>query len=145
MKTRILSAIIAVALLVFVLYHGGTTLLVVSGILSLIGLYEFYRAYGKQLKPIASIGYLMTVILYIGFYFGMQDRLYHFTFIAGMQVLLAISVFSKRRMLDSMITYVGFFYVAYPILHINLLYRFESLAFVWLPFIIAISTDVFAY
>ena len=46
-KTRLLSGIVLVLLALLFIIHGGYLLLTVLGIISLIGLFELYRVFGK--------------------------------------------------------------------------------------------------
>ena len=50
MKTRIISALVALPLLIFIVVSGGNWLHAGIGILGLIGMREFYRAFSKETK-----------------------------------------------------------------------------------------------
>jgi len=50
MKTRILSAVVALPLLLFIVISGGIWLHVGVGLLGLIGMYEFNRAIAGEVK-----------------------------------------------------------------------------------------------
>ena len=58
MKTRILSAVVALPLLLFIVISGGIWLHVGVGLLGLIGMYEFNRAIAGEVKGAHIIAYL---------------------------------------------------------------------------------------
>lgn len=64
-RTRLLSGIVLVAIQLLVLIVGGPLLLIVTGLISMIGLFEYYRALGLNKLPAASVGYAFTVIYYL--------------------------------------------------------------------------------
>jgi len=145
MKTRIISALIALPLLFFVLFSGGLILYLATFAISIVGLYEFYKAFSKTYKPIVWAGYLMTLALFAGFYvgFGMD----YFTMIVTlfMFLLLGLVVFTKATIENAMVTFLGFFYVSFSLSHLILISDMDNNFFIWYPFIIAFATDTFAY
>ena len=63
-KERLLSGIVLVILLLIFLITGGEILLAALGLVSLIGLFELFRALKIQKSPVAITGYLATIIFY---------------------------------------------------------------------------------
>ena len=61
MKTRIISALVALPLLIFIVVSGGNWLHAGIGILGLIGMREFYRAFSKETKGAYEIAGLFGV------------------------------------------------------------------------------------
>merc|ERR1711879_878598 len=61
--------------------------------------------------------------------------------------LLSHVVFSKEEtvLFDEMISFIGFFYVAFTISHILMISDHQAVFYLWYPFIIAFSSDTFAY
>lgn len=70
MKTRILSAVVALPLLLFIVISGGIWLHVGVGLLGLIGMYEFNRAIAGEVKGAHIIAYLFGL-----FYVVFMDKL----------------------------------------------------------------------
>lgn len=145
MKTRVITAIVALPLLFFVLFKGGITLLAATLLLSLIGQFEFYKAVSKTYKPIAWAGYIMTIALFAGF-FGDFSKDYFTMIVTGfMFLLMGIMVFTKSTFPGAMVTFLGFFYVSFSLSHLMLISDMDDNFFIWYPFIIAFVTDTFAY
>ncbi|HEX2944573.1 MAG TPA: phosphatidate cytidylyltransferase [Clostridia bacterium] len=64
MKTRIISAAVAIVLLAGVMYLGSTAIGIAVFILALIGIHEFYNALEKiGFKPVYLVGYLSCLML----------------------------------------------------------------------------------
>ncbi len=145
MKTRTISAIIALPLLFYVLLTGGLALYVSALALSIIGLFEFYRAFSKEHHAINWAGYLMTLALYLGFFGEFSRNYFSFIIMAFMFFLLSLVVFTKHTITGAMVTFIGFFYVSYSLSHLILISDLDQNFFIWYPFIIAFVTDTFAY
>ena len=62
--TRLISGIVLVALAILFVGKGGVLLFAVTAAISLIGLFELYRALSLDGKPLAWIGYLTAVSYY---------------------------------------------------------------------------------
>lgn len=67
MKTRILSAVVALPLLLFIVISGGIWLHVGVGLLGLIGMYEFNRAIAGEVKG-SHISLLSVRLVLCGFH-----------------------------------------------------------------------------
>ncbi len=145
MKTRIISALIALPLLFFVLFSGGITLYIATFAISIVGLYEFYKAFSKSYKAITWAGYLMTAALFIGYYIGFGMNYLTMIISIFMFILLGLVVFTKQTIMNAMITFLGFFYVSFSLSHLILISDLDNNFFIWYPFIIAFATDTFAY
>ncbi len=145
MKTRILSALIALPLLFFVLLSGGTALYIGAFILSIVGLYEFFRVFSKEYKPVSVTAYGMTVLWFVGLYIGIMNEYFMFLIAVFVFVLLAVLVFTKRAVIDILIPFLAFFYIPFSLSHLMLISAIDANFFIWYPFIIAFITDTFAY
>ena len=77
MKTRILSAVVALPLLLFIVISGGIWLHVGVGLLGLIGMYEFNRAIAGEVKGAHIIAYLFG-LFYVVFMDKLVQRVYLF-------------------------------------------------------------------
>lgn len=117
MGTRIISGIVLLILLIGLLYAGGPVLLIAMLAISLIGLYEFYRALSNQHKPFQFIG-LAAAILYYGVLLFREEWVRDgnfglFFFIGLFWILMVLAVFSypERRTEDVALTFAGVLYV----------------------------------
>ena len=97
------SGIVLLILLIGLLYAGGPVLLTAMLVISLIGLYEFYRALSNQHKPFQIIG-LAAAILYYGVLLFREEWVRDgnfglFFFIGLFWILMVLAVFSypERR------------------------------------------------
>ena len=72
-KTRLISGIILVILLVFFVGYGGYPLLASTLFLSLVGMFELYRVFKIEKSLPAIAGYIICFIYY--FFFIIKDNL----------------------------------------------------------------------
>lgn len=148
MKTRIISSIIALPILLIPLILGGVVLQVAIIIVSLVGMYEFYRAYKIKDQRLKSIGYLAAIALYIMLIWDKSIYLQEF-FGIFILLLLIVYVFTypKHELKDLMLILVGFLYVAYLLSHILLVREDATYGawLIWLIFIVAFGSDTCAY
>ena len=117
MKTRILSAVVALPLLLFIVISGGIWLHVGVGLLGLIGMYEFNRAIAGEVKGAHIIAYLFGL-----FYVVFMDKLVYtqtlfsvFTFFLFVLALLIYSVlcYRKQAMWNAVHPSLAFFYACF--------------------------------
>ena len=113
-KTRLLSGIMLVIVLVITVGFGGNLLLAVSAVISIIGMTELYKVVKAERTPVAVAGYLAAIIYYAMVFVGHTDLLIYFA-IFFLIVLMAVYVFTfpKYRgkgygtlICDEMLTYV---------------------------------------
>ena len=147
MKTRIISGLILLPLLLFLVF-GGAPLYIVELILISIAMHEFYKAFEeKDIKPIFIIGYIFAAYLSLKNMFNIQTMytygVVYILFIACIIYMLR----GKSNIIDVAVTLLGVFYVGlffdFVIVTRNNIAGGE--AYVWLIFIIAFATDIFAY
>ena len=161
MKTRIASAVVAIAMLAVIVYLGGLAIGTAVFVLALIGIFEFYRALEKGgFKPIYPVGFLACLpLLYLavtgfspdssGWYENIPVSLVVSIGAFVLLVLLfCLLIFSegKYSAADISVTVLGIAYVVF-------LFSFVTLArnmvngylYIWLIFIGAWATDTFAY
>ena len=91
--TRLISGIILVLLAVVVVGKGGGLLFAVTGIISLIGLFELYRALDIHRRSIAVVGYL-TAVSYYGILWWEGEKYLNLMIIASLMILMALYVFT---------------------------------------------------
>ncbi|MCT4545423.1 MAG: phosphatidate cytidylyltransferase [Vallitalea sp.] len=148
MKTRIISSIIALPILLVPLIFGGNILTLILFLVSILGLYEFYRAYKVNSLIYKSIGYIAAVSYYCILIIDKSEYLQEFFGIFFL-ILLIIYVFMYPRynLKDIMIIFIGFFYVVYLLSYIMLVRNNELYGawLVWLIFIVAFGSDTVAY
>lgn len=125
MKIRVISAIIMIALGGVLIYFGGVYLGAAVFICSVIGLFEFYRAFrGKGYKPVQLIGYLYTLLIPAAVFLKPDHaldvpvagtNLFPVFQLLVMLVLLTLTVVAHKKVtpMDCAITLMGAFYVPF--------------------------------
>ncbi len=146
MKTRILSSVILLPLLV-VLYFRGPLLWVVCLLIAVVGVSEFYRGFeALKIQPNHWIGWVSAVALYALVIFGEGLHLYMLWFFAVVAAsLLYLFKIEERQLADGMATALGVFYVVFFSFHVVLIDRTGMGNLIWLVILTAFGTDVMAY
>ena len=113
MNKRYLGAIILLPFLIFI-FIGGNTLKYGIMLLSLAGLYEFYKvSKEKNIKPISIVGYILTLIYYAIIGKTMNSELLIGLLVMGTLIMLCITVINTEyNFIDVAITLLGFYFVA---------------------------------
>lgn len=164
MKKRILSAVLAIALIVAVILAGKLAIGITVFLLALIGILEFYRALGKGgFKPIYPAGILSCLfLLYIVIIFNIPDNAGSGAISGGYAVLrgaalglFALIVFSfcllifsggRYNVADISVTVFGIIYVVFLLSFVTLTGCLEKgNLYIWMIIIGACATDTFAY
>lgn len=146
-KTRLISGIVLVVILIATVGFGGDFLLAVLGIVSLIGLSELYKVVKIQNKLLGYVGYLATVAYYGMIFFGQMQYMTLFT-ILYLVILMAVYVFSFPTFQSEqvMTAFFGLFYVAVMLSYV---YQTRMLSdgsiVVWLIFLSSWGCDTSAY
>jgi phosphatidate cytidylyltransferase len=140
---------VGLPLVIILVYVGGLPLLLMSALLSLIGLRELYVALHKQDKGIHGVGYVFTILFYFVLYlFGTaQNLLIVFSLLIIVAKTLVVLLYSKWHIKDCAVVIYGFFYVSF-LLSFTILVRehaWYGSVFVWLIFTSAFGCDTFAY
>ena len=112
-KTRLLSGIVLVIILIATVGTGGGLLFGFLALISLIGLSELYKVVDVQNKILGLTGYLGAVVYYGILYTEQMQYVTLFT-IAFLVVLMAVYVFSfpTFKAEQVMTVFFGVFYVA---------------------------------
>ena len=131
MKTRIISALIIVAIGMSCIVVGGYATSALVLFIAIVGLHEFYKAFeNKGHKPVYAVGYLFVAMLLLQIlstspsmkelYFTKVSAIAHVNWFPLIQLfillsLLTVSVFKydKYKALDTAITLFGGYYVVY--------------------------------
>ncbi len=161
MKTRIISAAVALVLLAGIMYLGGAAVGLAIFVLALVGIHEFYNALGKAgLRPVYFLGYLSCLVLLLpvaaGLIAGNMNAMSaaNTLMIAAMLVfsllvvLFCMMMFSNGRysIADIAVTLFGIVYVVFLFSFVTLTRNMEKgYLYIWLIFIGAWATDTFAY
>ncbi len=113
MNKRYIGAVILTPLALFLLL-GGTYLRVLIFILSLLGMYEFYKVIkSKGINPISIVGYIMCIIYYIILNNNMDFKYTILIFTFAVFIMFCIPTLNtKYNFLDISVTMLGFIYVA---------------------------------
>lgn len=146
-KTRLLSGIVLIAVLLLLIIPGGPILLAGMGIISIIGMFELNRVFNVQKSPAGIVAYIFCALYYLNLQFGFLRETI-FLFIVFMIVELAIFVFSypKYKADQIMAIFFGLFYVGVMLSFIYQTRMLTKGAFVvWLIFFCSWGADTCAY
>ncbi len=118
-------------------------------LLSMVGMFEFYRAMDRPFRPLHLVGYLCGVIYLIGIEcFIYTPGWFPILISVFLVVLLAAMVAFHHtvHIRDILVTFFGFFYVCFLLSHIYLVREYtHGQFFLWLIFICAFGCDTGAY
>lgn len=149
-KTRLISGIILVAVALVTIIVGGPLLFGVLLLISLIGMYELYRAVGLEEKPLSVLtgaGFLGAVLYYLVMFFGREELLLP-VLLVDLALILAVYVFTWPKYVSAQVFPV-FFGLVYVAVMLSYIYQTRNLtdgAFtVWLIFLSSWGCDTCAY
>lgn len=144
---RLVSGIILIMIALVVVGSGGSILFAVTGMISLIGLYELYRVMGIHKKPLGAVGYAAAISYYGLLWFHGQAYVTLMA-IAFLMVLMGIYVFTFPRYKTDEVT-IAFFGVFYVAVMLSYLYQVRVMSdgayLVWLIFLSSWGCDTCAY
>jgi phosphatidate cytidylyltransferase len=146
-KTRLLSGIVLVIILIATVGMGGYVLFSVLGIISLIGLSELYKVVGVHNKVLGYAGYIAAVFYYLLLLTGHTEYITMFT-ILFLVIAMAVYVFTFPSFgaEQVMTVFFGLFYVAVMLSYV---YQTRNLPdggiLVWLIFLSSWGCDTCAY
>jgi len=148
MKTRIISAIIALPMVIIPLYFGGWLLYGVILIAVIIGLREYNRAFEVTSKAIFSLQIMSTLVMLIVMWF--QKEAFYYS--AGVVLIIFslinyVILYPKLPLKDVFYGLIGFYYIVMMICHVILVRDITTYGYlmVWMIFIIAFGSDSSAY
>ena len=149
MVVRIISAIVAIPLLLFFIIYSGYPLIYAVGFISLVGMYELYKAVSGKIKPIHLIGFLSTIlyllVMHFGSFLGIDINTKAIIIMSYTVLLIMLVFFYKNTNInDASIVILSFFYITFS-LNCVIELREDYTAYVWLPFVIAFGSDTGAY
>lgn len=143
-NNRYLGAVMIAPFIIFV-FLGGIYLKGFVFALSVMAMWEFYRALKKkEFKPIASIGYILLIIYYL---LNNNFELMMYVLVIATFILLIIPVINlKYTFIDVALTLLGFMYAGVLFSFVYMVNRKMNGAFlVWLIFIGSWLSDTAAF
>ncbi len=154
-KTRVISAVVLVAVLGSALFFGGVWLWALLLFLSEVGLFEFYRAVRKKEKKEIKkvlltelVGYIGCAFYYFVMYFTMSENYLFYTIIAILILLMFVFVirYPDYDSDEFIRTFFGVVYVCVTLSFVYLIRMGESGIYtVWVIFISSWICDTCAY
>lgn len=146
-KTRLLSGIVLVIVLIATVGYGGYVLFGLLGVISLIGMHELYQVVDADKKILGVVGYLAAVCYYA---LLLCKRMEYFPMLSILFLvcLMAVYVFTFPcfKSEQVMTAYFGLFYVAVMLSYV---YQTRMLpgggVMVWLIFLSSWGCDTCAY
>ena len=145
--TRLISGIILVLLSIVIVGQGGILLFAVTALISVIGLFELYRALGMQRRSLAVVGYV-TACSYYGLLWFEGQRYVTLMIIACLMAMMALYVLTFPEYKTEEVT-GAFFGVCYVPIMLSFLYQTREMNdgayLVWLIFLSSWGCDTCAY
>lgn len=149
MFKRIVSGVLLLPVLLFFIIAGGIWMRCAVFMLSIVGLYEFYRAFFKKIHFPQYIGFVFSAFYIIFTDFIINESNIFNIFISSFLVVLLsymVAFHKKTDIKETIVTFFGFFYVTFLMSHIFLVREYTyGQYFVWLIFISAFGCDTGAY
>ena len=143
MLVRIISSVVLFPILFALVYYGGLPLKIGTIFVSIVGMYEFYKAICKKIMPIHYLGFVFSTIYLLvldTIFFQIADL------IVGLSLIFMVFNYKKTSIFDVALTFFG---VCYIPLMFSTVYLIRGLDYgsytVWLPFICAWACDTGAY
>lgn len=147
MKTRIISGIVMVPLLL-IIYFGGIPLLAAAALIAYVGVTEFYNGFENMgVHPSKPIAYAMITVLYAGhLIFGVS----HTFLIAWVILSMMVSMIygwriTERKPYDAVATLTALVYIVLFSYHIVIIDNTPYPKMTWLVVIAAFGSDIMAY
>lgn len=147
MLVRIISSLVLFPILFALVYYGGLPLKIGTIFVSIVGMYEFYKAICKKIMPIHYLGFIFALVYLLVLdtpFFQIADL------IVGSFLLLSLifMVFNYKNIsiFDVALTFFGVCYIPLMFSTVYLIRLFDYGNYtVWLPFICAWACDTGAY
>lgn len=146
MKTRVLSGLIMLPLLVILLI-GGYVLFAACLAIGIMGVREFYNGFhAMDIKPNFGIACVAAVALYVINLFT-DDASWYMVWLFGVVLVSLLYLFNieHRKLEDAMATITGIVYVVFFSFHVTLVEQTSYGILIWLIVITAFGTDIMAY
>ena len=148
MKTRIISGIVMVPLVILV-YLGSYWLAALCILIGFMGVKEFFDGFrAKDVHPSYAIAYAALFILYLLHGLTQGEYVLVLGWLAAFIVIGSIYMFDveKHTPVDAMATIVGIVYIIFFSYHMMLIDGSgEFRILIWLTLLTAFGSDIFAY
>lgn len=148
MKTRVLSGLAMVPLLIFV-YLGGYWLTAMAILIGFFGVREFFGGFRAMgIHPSENIAFGSMFVLYLINGLWPQQHEFIIAWLAASVMASSIYIFNitERKIEDAMATMLGIIYVVFFSYHVVLVDQTgEYSVLIWLVLLSAFCTDIFAY
>ncbi len=149
MKTRIISAIVAILIAVPIIYLGGNIFTLMSALLGVIGYYEFLKT-RKFKRDIPFAMKVIGIMIFIAIVMNINNRYFYiddFIVIAILALLIPIIIYNKSKKYNiedalvilAITLFLGLAFNKFISVRLDNLFYFVYL------FLITIMTDTFAY
>lgn len=147
MKTRIISAVIALPLVVLALIQPYLWIWgIIAFLASVFGLYEFYKATDLiKSKPLCFLGYFSAAYFALSWFVDLSIIPFALWFTA---ILFLLMIFLNKKITANMLglSWLGVIYIPYLLTHVIGLRRLGGGEYyIWLILICAFLTDTCAY
>lgn len=124
-KTRLISGIVLVALALVFVISGGNVLLLVTGVISLIGMFELFRVFQFEKTILAGLSYLAAIVYYLNLKLCfVSDSMVIILALFILLMFAFVFTYPKYRTEQVMAAFFGLFYVA---IMLSYLYRIRCL------------------
>ncbi|MBP3729565.1 MAG: phosphatidate cytidylyltransferase [Lachnospiraceae bacterium] len=144
---RLRSSIIVLGSAILFFYFGDVPLFALLAVVSLVGLFELYRAMGVWKTSLAAAGCMGSCLLLEAVYLRWDGWLLFVLFL-GMVLVLGTFVFTYPRYTAGQAA-MSFFGIVYVPMMLSYLYRIrmmeDGFALIWLVFIASWGCDTLAY
>lgn len=155
MKTRIISGLLMVPLLL-VLYFGGWALWVAALVIALMGIHEFCNGWNNlDVHPSKPVCYVMTIVLFLNAipmgessvpqYYSNMMMITIWLFLAVAASLIYGWKITERGPYDAAATLTALVYIPFFTYHIVMIDMTDYKLFIWIVIIAAFGSDIFAY
>lgn len=138
---RVITAIIGLGVLGFAIYLGGIFLNLLFFLISIIAVFELYNAFFKlNIKLQVLQIFVSTLFLYFLLWLRVDT---------SFSILLMVSIGLLKTIFDDRTNFTNFSYSLFAFIYgsylISLILKLQRTPYIYLIFIIAFSTDTFAY
>jgi phosphatidate cytidylyltransferase len=148
LKIRVLSAILGIPLILFVLYFRGLFLYLFIAAVSMVGLFEYFRAMNNiSIKANSALAYAAAAVYYLMFLLPVNFERPGFIIVFSVMLLFTYEIIAqKHNITEISITLLGIIYIPFLFSHLLFIERLEyGSVILLLPFLTAWFTDTFAY